>query len=127
MSHFTRLKTKIVEKEYLKQALIDLGYKYQEGNVQVNGYSGNRTNADLKIFTSNPNYDIGFQKQQDNYEIVADWWGIRDIQQAQFVQTLNQKYAYHAAKSKLEEQGFSLVSEEVEEGNQIHLVLRRMA
>lgn len=127
MSHFTRLKTKIVEKEYLKQALIDLGYKYQEGNVQVNGYSGNRTNADLKIFTSNPNYDIGFQKQQDNYEIVADWWGIRDIQQTQFVQTLNQKYAYHAAKSKLEEQGFSLVSEEVEEGNQIHLVLRRMA
>ena len=127
MSHFTRLKTKIVEKEYLKQALIDLGYKYQEGNVQVNGYSGNRTNADLKIFTSNPNYDIGFQKQEDNYEIVADWWGIRDIQQAQFVQTLNQKYAYHAAKSKLEEQGFSLVSEEIEEGNQIHLVLRRMA
>lgn len=127
MSHFTRLKTKIVEKEYLKQALIDLGYKYQEGNVQVNGYSGNRTNAELKIFTSNPNYDIGFQKQEDNYEIVADWWGIRDIQQAQFVQTLNQKYAYHATKSKLEEQGFSLVSEEVEEGNQIHLVLRRMA
>ncbi|MGI0482063.1 DUF1257 domain-containing protein [Geminocystis sp. CENA526] len=127
MSHFTRLKTKIVEKEYLKQALIDLGYKYQEGNVQVNGYSGNRTNAELKIFTSNPNYDIGFQKQGDNYEIVADWWGIRDIQQAQFVKTLNQKYAYHATKAKLEEQGFSLVSEEVEEGNQIHLVLRRMA
>ncbi|WP_017294543.1 DUF1257 domain-containing protein [Geminocystis herdmanii] len=127
MSHFTRLKTKIVEKEYLKQALTDLGYKYQEGNVQVNGYRGNRTNAELKIFTSNPNYDIGFQKQEDNYEIVADWWGIRDIPQAQFVQTLNQKYAYHATKSKLEEQGFSLVSEEVEEGNKIHLVLRRMA
>lgn len=127
MSHFTRLKTKIVEKEYLKQALTDLGYQYQEGNVQVNGYSGNRTNAELKISTSNPNYDIGFQKQGDNYEIVADWWGIKDIQQAQFVQTLNQKYAYHTAKSKLEEQGFSLVSEEVEEGNKIHLVLRRMA
>ncbi|WP_342596727.1 DUF1257 domain-containing protein [Cyanobacterium aponinum UTEX 3222] len=127
MSHFTRLKTKIVEKEYLKQSLIDLGYKYQEGNVQVNGYMENRTNAELKIFTNNPNYDIGFQKQKDNYEIVADWWGIKDIQQAQFVKTLNQKYAYHATKAKLEEQGFSLVSEEVEEGNQIHLVLRRMA
>jgi len=33
MSHFTRLKTKIVEKEYLKQALIDL---YQ---VRLNSYN----------------------------------------------------------------------------------------
>jgi hypothetical protein len=125
MSHFTRIKTKIIDKEYLKQALTDMGYTYQEGNVQVNGYSGNRTSAELKIPTGNPSYDIGFQKQGDRYEIIADWWGIKNIQQAQFVQTLNQKYAYHAAKSKLEEQGFCLVSEEVEQGNQIHLVLRR--
>ena len=35
MSHFTRLKTQMVEKEYLTQALRDLGYGYEEGSVKV--------------------------------------------------------------------------------------------
>jgi hypothetical protein len=58
------------------------------------------------------------------YEIVADWWGIKDIQQDQFLQQVSQRYAYYAAKAKLEEQGFSLVSEEAQQGDRIHLVLR---
>ncbi len=57
--------------------------------------------------------------------MVADWWGINDIKQEQFLQQISQRYAYHAAKAKLEEQGFSLVSEETQEGERIHLVLRR--
>jgi hypothetical protein len=58
--------------------------------------------------------------------VVADWWGIRDVKQAQFLQQVMQRYAYHAARTKLEEQGFALVSEEVQQGEHIHLVLRRM-
>ena len=126
MSHFTRIKTRIVEKKYLKLALTDLGYGYQEGKVQIRGYGGNRTTVELKITTQNSGYDIGFQKSGNCYEVVADWWGIRDLKQDVFVQTVNQRYAYHVAKSKLEEQGFSLVSEEVEEKERIHLVLRRV-
>ena len=57
--------------------------------------------------------------------MVADWWGIKDINQNKFLQQVSQRYAYHAAKAKLEEQGFSLVSEETQEGERIHLVLRR--
>jgi len=38
---------------------------------------------------------------------------------------LTRRYAYHAARSKLEEQGFSLVEEQVEDGNRVHLVMRR--
>ena len=126
MSHFTTIRTQIVEKEYLKQALQDLGYAYQEGAVKVNGYRGNQTTAELKIATSNAGYDIGFNKTGNSYELIADWWGIRDLNQQTFVQQLTQRYAYHAACAKLEEQGFSLVSENVEEGQRIHLVLRRM-
>ena len=125
MSHFTTIRTQIIEKAYLKQALQDLGYTYQEGSVQVNGYQGNKTTAELKIKTKNPNYDIGFRKAGANYELIADWWGIHDINQNTFVQQLTQRYAYHAAITKLEEQGFSLVSEVQEEGQRIHLVLRR--
>ena len=125
MSHFTSIKTQIVEKEYLKQALSDLKHAYSEGNVQIRGYQGNRTDVEFKIPTNNSGYDIGFRQVGNAYEVVADWWGIRDISQQQFVQQVYQRYAYHAAKAKLEEQGFSLVSEEVQSGERIHLVLRR--
>jgi hypothetical protein len=125
MSHFTTIRTQIVEKEYLKKALQDLGHAYQEGSVQVNGYQGNKTTAELKIGTRDSNYDIGFRKTGGTYELIADWWGIHDIKQNTFVQQLTQRYAYHAAITKLEEQGFSLVSEEQEAGERIHLVLRR--
>ena len=125
MSHFTSIKTKIVEKQYLKQALSELGHIYQEGNVQIRGYQGIQTSVAIKIPTKNTGYDIGFRKSDNAYEMVADWWGIKDINQNEFIQQVSQRYAYHAAKAKLEEQGFSLVSEETQEGERIHLVLRR--
>lgn len=125
MSHFTTIKTKIVEKEYLKQALSELGHNYQEGSVQIRGYQGIQTPVAIKIPTKNTGYDIGFRESENAYEIVADWWGIKDIKQEQFLQQVSQRYAYHAAKAKLEEQGFSLVGEETLEGERIHLVLRR--
>ena len=125
MSHFTTIKTKIVEKEYLKQALSELGHNYQEGNVNIRGYQGIQTPVAIKIPTKNYGYDIGFRQSNNAYEIVADWWGIKDIKQEQFLQQVSQRYAYHAAKAKLEEQGFSLVSEEAKAGDRIHLVLRR--
>jgi hypothetical protein len=37
-----------------------------------------------------------------------------------------QRYAYHAALAKLEQQGFTLANETQEKGR-VHLVLRRMA
>lgn len=125
MSHFTTIKTKIVEKEYLKQALSELGHKYQEGNVQIRGYQGIQTSVAIKISTKNTGYDIGFRQSENTYEIVADWWGIKDIKQEQFLQQVSQRYAYYAAKAKLEEQGFSLITEEAQEGDRLHLVLRR--
>ena len=114
-----------MEKEYLKRSLSDLKHAYSEGNVQIRGYRGSSTSVEVKIPTNNSGYDIGFRKVGNAYEVVADWWGIRDINQQQFVQQVYQRYAYHAAKAKLEEQGFSLVSEEVQQGERIHLVLRR--
>lgn len=127
MSHFTSIKTQMVEQEYLTEALTDLGYVYETGNVQIRGFAGIRKNAQIKIPTQNPSYDIGFQKVDNSYQIVADWWGIRGIKQQEFQDQLTQRYAYHATKAKLYGQGFSLVSEDVEQGQRLHLVLRRVA
>jgi Protein of unknown function (DUF1257) len=127
MSHFTRIKTQIVEKKYLTQALRDLNYAFEEGDVKIRGFGGNRTAVEIKIPTGNSGYDIGFRKSGDAYEVVADWYGIRDTNQTQFVQKVAQRYVYLATKEKLEEQGFSLVTEEVERDGRVHLTLRRLA
>jgi hypothetical protein len=127
MSHFTRIKTQMVEQKLLLQALKDLGYSYEVGEVEVRGFARGKTQAEIKIHTENRNYDIGFRKAGDSYEIVADWWGVKGVKQEQFQQQVTQRYAYHAARAKLEAQGFNLVTEEVEQDGQIRLVLRRMA
>jgi hypothetical protein len=135
MSHFTRVRTQMVDAEFLKAALRDLGYEPREateGNeraASVRGFGGSREQADIKVATRNKGFDIGFKKSQEpggRYELVADWWGIHDVKQDELVAQLTQRYAYHAAKAKLAEQGFSLVQEEQQVGGRIHLVLRRM-
>jgi hypothetical protein len=125
MSHFSRLKTQIVEKEYLLKALSDLGYQYEEGDLNVRGFNGNQ--AKVEVVIHRPlSYDIGFRRAGDNYEIVADWFGVRGLKQKDFANQVMQRYAYHVTREKLEAQGFSLVEEGTEKG-QVRLVLRRMA
>jgi len=125
MSHFTTIRTQLVEASYLERALVDLGHTVQRGPVTVNGYQGNTTRADLKIATANKGYDIGFLRNGPTYELVADWWGIKGMDQGSFVKKLTQRYAYHAAREALKAEGFSLVEEEQQQDGTLHLVLRR--
>lgn len=127
MSHFTTIKTRMSEKVLLEKALDDMGYPYEEGKgkgATVRGWRGNTTNADFVLQTKTAGYDIGFVKRGENYEAVADWSMIREDWN-QFMNKLNQRYAYHATRIKLEEQGFSL-AEETQEDGRIHLVARRV-
>jgi hypothetical protein len=126
MSHFTRLRTKLAEREHLLAALGDLGYAYEQGQVEIRGYQGKRAKVDVKVATSNAGYDIGFARRGGAYEVVADWWGIRDIDRDEMVGALTRRYAYHATKASLEREGFGLVSEEAGVDGRVHLVLRRM-
>lgn len=126
MSHFTSIKTQMVIKEYIKQAVESAGYTCVEGDVEMRGYNGQSIRVELRIPTQNQGYDIGFRMSGNVYEMIADWQGIHDIDQKQFLQKIIQQYAYHATKAKLEEQGFDLVSEESQADGQIHLKLRRM-
>ena len=126
MSHFSRIKTRIVEIDLLLQALRDLGLQFEEGAQKVRGFGGQTQPVDVRVKLP-LSYDIGFKKNGDSFEIVADWYGVRGLKQQDFVQRLTQRYAYHAARAKLEAQGFNLVEEETQESGQIRLVLRRMA
>jgi hypothetical protein len=125
MSHISRIKTKIVEKEYLLAALIDLGYEVEEGETTIKAIGGQKANIDIKVRIRLSN-DIGFRKTAEGYEIVADWYGVRGVKSKEFTHQVLQRYAYHTAKAKIQEQGFALI-EEVEDKGKIRLVLRKMA
>jgi hypothetical protein len=126
MSHFTTLKTRIVNKEYLLKALTDLGYTWQEGEVEAKGFMNSTTKVEIRVPTSNPKYDLGFRREGDNWELVADWYGIKNIKPEELMQKLQQRYAYHAVRDQLDQQDFSFVEEEVSSDNTIRLTLRRM-
>jgi len=130
MSHSTTIKTKLVAKEPLQQALADVSSQFGLGTVQenavVHGYGGNTTRADLVVTTRNRGYDIGFKKSGDTYDLVADWWGIKNIDQKALTQRLQQRYAYHAVKSQLDQQRFNVVEETVEADQTVRLVVRRV-
>ncbi len=125
MSHFSRIETQMTDKDIVLKALKDLGFTYQEGDQQVQGFGGQKTAVEIRI-PLKMSYDIGLRKKGKAYEIVGDWFGVRGINQKSFTDQLMQRYAYHATRAKLEAQGFDMVEEKVEETGQIRIVLRRM-
>jgi hypothetical protein len=129
VSHFTTIKTQFVSRDHLKQALEDVREEFGLGEVRydavVNGFGGGTTPAELVVSTRNRGYDIGFRKEGETYGLVADWYGIRDVEQEQLKSRLGQRYAYQVVREKLDQQGFSLIEEEVQENRAIHLTVRR--
>jgi|ERR1019366_4288766 hypothetical protein len=129
MSHFVRIRTQIREREHLVQALRDLHYQYQEGqNIVVRGFAGNRETADVVVDTGSK-YDIGFQRQAEGFEVVADWWGVEtctQVRQQTFLAQVAQRYAYNLVKEQAREQYLVVEEEqELENGDVVILLSER--
>lgn len=125
MSHFSRIKTQLTDKDLLLQALKALGFTTEEGPLSLQGFGGQHTLVEILVRLPQ-SFPIGFRKRDAFFEIVADWSGVRGIQAEEFTQRLLQQYAYLAARQKLEAQGFTLVEEQVAATGEIRLLLRRM-
>ena len=116
MSQIVRIrKTQMVEKDYLVQALDDLGYTWAK-DAKLSAFG---PQVEIKI-----NNRVGFRREGNGYAMVTR--GLAEHRASTIMNTVTQRYVYHAARKKLEAQGFALTSEEEQEGR-IHLVLRRMA
>ncbi len=129
MSHFSKVKTKIKNLVSLKAALKDLNYEFTEAEqgVEVRGYLGQKTKADLSIKASR-SYDIGVVQTTEGYEFVADWWGIettRGVTQEEFVKTVTQRYAYHQVLSEVARMGYTIETDEVKEDKTISITVRK--
>jgi Protein of unknown function (DUF1257) len=134
MSHFTKLRTQITDVSGLIKALADVGFKDVETHETAQhlyGYQGDMRLQTAEViirrkYVGQASNDIGFKRQEDGtFEAVISEYD-RHKKSQQWLNQLTQRYAYHVARTKLAEQGFDLVAEEVQEHGQIHLVLRRM-
>lgn len=122
MSHFTTIKVQIKQGEVLLQVLKELGYQVEQ-NTQVRGYRGDKTNAEYVIKQSN-GYDLGFRKNGESYELVADFWGAK-INQQEFINNISQKYAHKTLMETIQTEGFNVEEEEVLTDGTVRVVVGR--
>lgn len=125
MSHFTTIKVQIKNSEVLADVLNELGHKF-ERNTQVRGYQGDRVKAEYVIRGQN-GYDLGFRKKEDdddNYEVIADFSMAR-IDQNQFINKIQQKYAHKMLLTTVETQGYTIEDEEVLNDGTVRVVVGR--
>ena len=119
MSHFTRMRTRIADAEALTKALAEMGFKEVEVHAEAQhlyGYMGDRRQQTAEVIVRRKHIgtasnDIGFKRGQDGvFEAIISDFDRRTYSQ-DWLNRLTQRYAYHAARFKLEEQGFSLIKE----------------
>jgi hypothetical protein len=130
MSHFSRVKTRIKNREILIQCLQERGYTVQIGG-SLKGYQHEKS-VDLAIQLEK-GYGVGFTLNTDgSYDIVADWWGIKDSRKNRLIKDLEarvcqiqQEYALKTTLEQTRQQGYSVVEKQVEKDGRIRIVLRR--
>jgi hypothetical protein len=117
----------------LKQALKDLEIEFIEaeehGKIAIKGWNKETRDVRLKLKTGGP-FEVGviLNEETGTCEFVADWWGVEtytEQTQEQYLNKISQRYAYNTVMDKIKEKGYQMVTEEVDEKNNVHIVLRK--
>ena len=127
MSHFSTVKTQLRKKEFLKQALIDLGYLPNEGGNIVRGYRGQTVKAEVTVEMSKGG-DIGFRWNEGlkSYELVTDLdlWK-QSIPVERFLAQVTQRYALNTVLDSTSQEGFQVSEKKQNLDGSIELVVTR--
>ena len=127
MSHFSTVKTQLRKKEFLKQALIDLGYEPNEGVNLVRGYRGQTVKAEMTVEMSKGG-DIGFRWNEGSkaYELVTDLdlWK-QSVPVERFLAQVTQRYALNTVLDSTSQQGFQVSEQKQNLDGSIELVVTR--
>ena len=127
MSHFSTVKTQLRKKEFLKQALIDLGYVPNEGVNLVRGYRGQTVKAEMTV-EMNKGADIGFRwnESSKSYELVTDLdlWR-QSIPVERFLAQVTQRYALNTVLNSTAQEGFQVAEQKQNVDGSIELVVTR--
>ena len=127
MSHFSTVKTQLRKKEFLKQALLDLGYVPNEGENLVRGYRGQTVKAEMTVEMSK-GADIGFRWNpgSKSYELVTDLdlWK-QTIPVERFLAQVTQRYALNTVLDSTAQEGFQVSEQKNNLDGSIELVVTR--
>ena len=133
MSHYTVMETRLKDVDALVEALSDMGYDELEVYDKprplvefVGGEPNQRANVIIrKQYVGRLSNDIGFRLGSDGrFEaIISDY--DQDRHNDRWMAELTKRYAYHATRTKLEEQGFTLTHEQRDNQGRVHLLLQR--
>jgi hypothetical protein len=133
MSHFINIKTQLRERDPLITALRGLHHRFQASernanDILVRGFLGKQAQAEIVVDTGT-NYDIGFQRKPEGYEMVADWWGVEQgrIKQQSFLQQLHQQYSRNIVHDQVREQNLMVEDERTLENGDIIITLSERA
>jgi hypothetical protein len=136
MSHYSTIRTKLVNRDFLVRALGDLGFagkvQVYDEPVRLHGYRGDqrRQRAEVVIprrYVGRASNDIGFRRNDEGtFDAIISDYDKRKYSQ-EWLGKLTQRYAYHAAIHTLHEQGFAVVEESKETNGQLCITLRRTA
>ena len=126
MSHFTNIKTKIKDKDFLIKALNTLGYAVQENVVlEVDGdHALDHPTVEAEVGVTN---DVGFKKNEEGiFELVAelDTWE-EPFPIERFLQKVTQAYAKCIVVDTVQSQGYEVVTESKSVDNTIEIVAEK--
>ena len=125
MSHFSKIKTKLYDRNILKKSLSDLKLEWTEQNQQIVGYQKQTHDAEIIVKQSN-NYDIGFKWNGVEYELVTDlmFWA-QPYSVDKFLNQINQRYAYNSIMQVSERENFNFTQSENSQDGSIRVLLTR--
>lgn len=130
MSHFTCIKTKIIEQEELIGALRDLGYTPEIGrDIRLYGYQGDlrEDTADVVVRRkelSPSSNDLGFVCADDGtYNAIISEYDARAL--PDLVKKITQRYAERVVLKHVARQGFTMAEREVMKDGSIRLRMER--
>ena len=122
VSHFTRLESRFLNLDILKQSLSDLDVVYDANSTVICGHKGENTKAELVIHQSN-GHDIGFEWTDDKgYDLVADlaFWA-QPYSPDTFLGYLHQRYAVNVVLAQSEKGNLELHQYETQPDGKIRL------
>jgi acetolactate synthase regulatory subunit len=127
MSHFTTVKTEILDLDILKKTIADLGFRMKENDWRL-GHDGQMEDIDLSVRIS-PETDLLFKKGETGKGYVITAFGkiAQQEKMRRIIQMVQQEYAYRKVLHETRKRGFSLVQEERVKAGVIKLVLKKVA
>ena len=126
MSHFTKLKTQILDRKCLLKALKNLNYVFEEHST-IRGYNRRTRKADIVIKT-NGSYDVGFVRKSnlEPFQIIADWYGAAQAvgcSRKDFINKIQREYATTKVLYELRKKGYRIRSRSITDTGEIKLLV----